>query len=165
MSIKDIQDSLDNVKNISNDLEKIENSIKLKNIKNILFYDERDQINFKGIFFNKTFELNIKKNDFIEIDLRLLLDYENIKEAHIVITEFKLYNDNDEQIYISTYNNGDSISYKNFVFLNKYIFYNFEKDTKNLKIIIEFRMTRVEVVKIWYEPKNTDRFIIKHYGN
>ena len=165
MSIKDIQDSLDNVKNISNDLKQINDSIKLKNIINILFYNERDQINFKGIFFNKTFELNIKKNDFIEIDLRLLLDYENIKEAHIVITEFKLYNDNDEQIYISTYNNGGSISYKNFVFINKHIFYNFEKDTKNLKIIIEFRMTRVEVVKIWYEPKNTDRFILKHYRN
>ena len=95
----------------------------------------------------------------------MLLDYENIKEAHIVITEFKLYNDNDEQIYISTYNNGNSISYKNFVFIIKHIFYNFDKDTKNLKIIIEFRMTRVEVVKIWYEPKNLDRFIIKHYGN
>ena len=165
MSIKDIQDSLDNVNSISNDLKQINDSIKLKNIKNILFYDERDQINFKGIFFNKTFELNIKKNDFIEIDLRMLLDYENINEAHIVITEFKLYDDNDEQIYISTYNNGDSVSYKNFVFINKHIFYNFEKDTKNSKIIIEFRMTRVEVVKICYEPKNLDRFIIKHYGN
>ena len=157
MSIKDIQDSLDNVKNI-------ENSIKLKNIKNILFNDVRDQINFKGIFFNKTFDLNIKKNDFIEIDLRMLLDYENINEAHIVITEFKLYNDNDEQIYTATYNNGDSISYKNFVFINKHIFYNFDKDTKNLKIVIEFRMTRVEVIKIWYEPKHLDRFIIKHYS-
>ena len=165
MSIKDIQDSLDTVNNTSNDLEKINNSIKLKNIKNILFYDERDQINFKGIFFNKKFELNIKKNDFIEIDLRMLLDYENIKESHITITEFKLYNDNDEQIYIATYNNGNHISYKNFVFINKHIFYNFEKDTKNLKIIIEFRMTKVEVIKIWYEPKNLDRFIIKHYGN
>ena len=85
MSIKDIKDSLDTVKNISNDLEKINThksdiasnlekiddlstKIKLKNIKNILFYDVRDQINFKGLFFNKTFELNIKKNDFIEID-------------------------------------------------------------------------------------------------
>ena len=164
MSIKDIQDSLNMVNSISNDLEKIENSIKLKNIKNILFYDERDQINFKGIFFDQTFELNIKKNDFIEIDLRMLLDYENINESHITITEFRLYDD-DEQIYIATYNNGDSISYKNFVFINKYIFYNFQKDTKNLKIIIEFRMTRVEVVKIWYEPKNLDRFILKHYGN
>ena len=95
----------------------------------------------------------------------MLLDYENINESHITITEFRLYNDDDERIYIATYNNGDSISYKNFVFLNKYIFYNFTKDTKNLKIIIEFRMTRVEVVKIWYEPKNLDRFILKHYGN
>ena len=169
MSIKDIQDSLHNINNISNDLEKldkkIDDSIKLKNIKNILFYDERDQINFKGMFFDQTFELNIKKNDFIEIDLRMLLDYENINESHITITEFRLYDDDDERIYIATYNNGDSITYKNFVFLNKYIFYNFQKDTKNLKIIIEFRMTRVEVVKIWYEPKNLDRFIIKHYGN
>ena len=67
--------------------------------------------------------------------------------------------------YISTYNNGDFITYSNIAFINKNIFYNFEKDTKNLKIIIEFRMTEVNVVKIWYIPKNTDRMIIKHYGN
>ena len=95
----------------------------------------------------------------------MLLDYENIKESHIVITEFKLYNDDDEQIYISTYNNGGDITFKNFVFLNKYIFYNFEKDTTKLRILIFFRMTKIEVVKIWYEPKNTDRFILKHYSS
>ena len=94
----------------------------------------------------------------------MLLDYENIKESNITITEFKLYDDN-EQIYISTYNNGDFIIYSNFVFINKNIFYNFERDTKNLKIIIEFRMTEIDVVKIWCIPKNTDRMIIKHYGN
>ena len=70
MSIKDIQDSLNTVNNISNDLEKldkkIDDSIKLKNIKNILFYNERDQINFKGIFFDQTFELNIKKMIFLK---------------------------------------------------------------------------------------------------
>ena len=82
MSIKDIQDSSSTVNNILADLEKIDenkdniasnlekidnlstrldNSIKLKNIKNILFYDEKEQIAFKKLFFNKTFELNIKK--------------------------------------------------------------------------------------------------------
>ena len=50
-------------------------------------------------------------------------------------------------------------------FLNKNIFYNFKKDTKNLNIIIEFRLTDIKVVKIWYKPINTDRMIIKHYGN
>ena len=51
----------------------------------------------------------------------MLLEYENIKESHITITEFKLYDDN-EQIYILTYNNGGFISYSNFVFLNKNFF-------------------------------------------
>ena len=94
----------------------------------------------------------------------MLLDYENINESHITITEFKLYDDN-ERMYILTYNNGGFISYSNFVFINKNIFYNFKKDTRNLKIIIEFRLTDVKVVKIWYLTKNTDRMIIKHYGN
>ena len=175
MSIKDIQDSLDNVKDISNNLEQIntnksdiinlKNDIKLKNVYNVLFYDEREQIAFKNNFFNKTYEINIKKDDFIEIDLRMLLDYENIKEAHITITEFKLYDDNDKEIYTASYNNGNNISFKNFVFLNKTIFYNFKKDTTKLRILIYFRMIKVEVVKIWYEPKNTDQFILKHYGN
>ena len=186
MSIKDIQDSLNTVNNITADLEKIDENkdniasnlkkindlttkvddkIKLKNIKNILFYNSKEQIDFKNKFFNKTYEINIKKDDFIEIDLRMLLDYENIKEAHITITEFKLYDDNDKEIYTTSYNNGNNISFKNFVFLNKNIFYNFEKDTTKLRILIYFRMTKVEVIKIWYEPKNTDRMIIKHFGN
>ena len=151
MSIKDIQDSLDNVK--------------LKNIKNILFYDEKKQIDFKNDFFNKTYNLNAKKDDFIEIDLRMLLEYKNIDNSNIIITEFRLYNDDDEIIYTDTYNNGDYISYKNFVFINKNIFYNFEKDSTKLRIEIFFYMLRSEIVEIWYEPKNTDRFILKHYGN
>ena len=160
MSIKDIQNSLNNVK-------KIENSIKLKNIINILFYNEREQIDFKNNFFDKTYDLNIKKDDFIEIDLRMLLEYENIDNSNIIITEFRLYNDDDddEQIYTATYNNGNNISFKNFVFINKNIFYNFEKDTTKLRVLIFFYMLRSDIVKIWYEPKNTDRFILKHYGN
>ena len=94
----------------------------------------------------------------------MLLDYENINEANITIMEFRLYDDN-EQIYIATYNNADYISYSSFVFINKNMFYDFEKDTKNLKIIIKFRMTEIDVVKIWYIPKNIDKMIIKHYGN
>ena len=56
----------------------------------------------------------------------MLLDYENINEANITIMKFKLYDDN-EQIYIATYNNGDYISYSNFVFINKNIFITLKK--------------------------------------
>ena len=105
------------------------------------------------------------KNDFLETNLKRLLDYEKINESYIVITAFKLISDNKEEIYVATYLNGDDILYKNFVFFNKNIFYNFEKDTKKLQILIYFRMTEFNIVKIWYTPVNTDRMIIKHYGN
>ena len=48
----------------------------------------------------------------------MLSNYENIKESNITITEFKLYDDY-EQIYISTYNNGNFIAYSNSIFINK----------------------------------------------
>ena len=96
----------------------------------------------------------------------MLLEYENINKSHIVIRVFKLINDNNEEIYVATYLNGDVILYKNFVILNKSTFYNFEKDTKKLQILIYFRVTEFNaVVKAWYTPVNTDRMIIKHYGN
>ena len=95
----------------------------------------------------------------------MLLDYENINESNITVTEFRLYNNNDEEIYKLTYNNNRYISYSNLIFLKDNIFYNFKQDTKSLKIIIEFKLKDVKVVKIWYKPINTDRMIIKHYGN
>ena len=139
----------------------------LKNIYNILFYNKKTQIDFRNNFYNKTFELNANKNDFIEINLRVLLDYENINEAYLVFTAFKLINDDDDnELYIATYDNKDKILYKNFVFINETIFYNFEKDTKKLKILIYFRKADTNaVIKIVYNPINTDRMIIKHFGN
>ena len=137
----------------------------LKNVYNILFYNKKTQIDFRNNFYNKTFELNANKNDFIEINLRMLLDYENINESHLVFTASKLINDDDE-IYISTYHNKDKILYKNFVFISETIFYNFEKDTKKLKILIYFRKADTNaVIKFWYKPINTDRLIIKHFSN
>ena len=103
------------------------------------------------------------KNAFLEI--KMLLEYEYIDKSRIVIAAFKLINDNNKEIFVNTYHNRDDILYKNFVFFNKFIFYNFEKDTKKLQILIYFRMTKYNTVKMWYTPVNTDRMIIKHYGN
>ena len=138
----------------------------LKNIYNILFYDYKKQINFNELFFNKTFNLNVKKNDFIEIDLKMKLEYEDIDDSKIIKTEIKLYNDINEEIFISNYINKDSISYSNFVFLNKNILYNFIEDTKFLKIIIKFEFLQIKSIKkIHYIPTNNDRLYLKHYGN
>ena len=139
----------------------------LKNVYNILFYDKKTQIDFRNIFYEKVFDVNANKNDFIEINLRMLLDYQNINESQLVFTASKLIDDDDDdELYIATYHNKDKILYKNFVFINETIFYNFEKDTKKLKILIYFRKADTNaIIKIWYKPVNSDRMIIKHFSN
>ena len=51
MSIKDIQDSLDNVKNITSKIDNLEKSIYLKNLLNILYHDV--DVKITNIFFEK----------------------------------------------------------------------------------------------------------------
>ena len=142
------------------------NLTNLKNVYNIKYYDYKKQINFNESFFNKTFNLNFKKNDYIDIDLKIKLEYEDIDDSKIIKTEIKLYNDMNEEIFVSNYFNKDSISYLNFVFLNKNILYNFIEDTKFLKIIIKFEFLQIKSIKkIHYIPTNNDRLYLKHYGN
>ena len=94
----DISTNLINIRgnedNISYNLSEI-NNIKnnkfiqyLKNVFNILFYDSKTLIDFRNNynFYEKVFDVNASINDFIEINLRMLLDYENINEAHLVFT-------------------------------------------------------------------------------
>ena len=92
----------------------------------------KEQIDLNNNFYDKTFEFNAK-NDFIEINFKMLLDYKNITESNTVITAFKLINDNKKEIYVATYHNRDDILYKNFVFFNKSIFIISKKIQKNYK--------------------------------
>ena len=165
----DISTNEDNIAHNLNEINYLKNNkfkSYLKNIYNILFYDYKKQINFNEPFFNKKFNLNVKKNDFIEIDLKMKLEYEDIDDSKIIKTEIKLCNDINEDIFISNYINKDSISYSNFVFLNKNILYNFIEDTKFLKIIIKFEFLQIKSIKkIHYIPTNNYRLYLKHYGN
>ena len=56
----------------------------LKNIYNILFYESKTQIDFRGIFFQKIFDVNANKNDFIEMNFKVDLEYEDISERNYV---------------------------------------------------------------------------------
>ena len=142
------------------------NLTNLKNLFNIKYYDYKKEIKFNESFFNKTFNLDFKKNDFVDIDLKMKLEYENIDDSEIISTKIKLYNDINEEIFVTNYNNKDSISYSNFVFLNKNILYNFIEDTKFVKIIITFEFQQIKSIKkIHYIPTNNDRLYLKHYVN
>ena len=74
-----------NEDNIAYNLEEInyfKNNISkpyLKNIYNILFYDSKNQVDFRGIFFEKVFDINASINDFIEMNFKIDLQYEEIR--------------------------------------------------------------------------------------
>ena len=108
------KNSQDNSKDIASYLSKINNII-LKNLYTFIpFYDhddydpdgEKNRIPVNRLFFSKTFKMNIKKNDFIEMHLRMFLEYETLDNAHIVDTLIKFFDD-DERIYFIKYRNGN----------------------------------------------------------
>ena len=101
MSIKNIEDSLNTVNNISADISNnsseidyIKNNISksyLKNIYNISFYDEKTQVNLSEIFYEKIFAIDAKQNDFIELNLKMLLEYEIINDKNHVNIIYEIF--------------------------------------------------------------------------
>ena len=75
----------------------------------------------------------------------MLLKYEDISKAKYTNTEFKLYDDTGNQIYISSFDNSDDISDGNNVFIHNAFYYNFDSDTTNIKLVISFCMIRTGI--------------------
>ena len=137
----------------------------LKNLYNILFYDEKTQVDFKAVFYEKIFTVDAKQNDFLKFNLRMLLEYENINEKIYINTVYEIFDENNNSIYISTVNNNDYQYFSNKVSIKENIFYNFTKNVKNIKFRIKFVMNTARVIKIWYINNNNYRFILKHYSS
>ena len=83
----------------------------------------------------------------------MLLKYNDVSNAKYVTTNFMLYDNSD---YIANSNID--------ILLNNTFYYNFDSDTTNLKIVISFSKSR-SGLNITYSSINTNRLIIKHYGN
>ena len=114
--------SEDNIAINLSKINNIRNSIYLKNIYNILFYDEKTQVDFRNLFFEKIFSIDSKQNDFIEINLKMLLEYENINEKNYVSSIYEIFDKNNNSFYISTINNNDYQYFSNKVFVEENFF-------------------------------------------
>ena len=68
----------------------------LKHIYNILFHESKTQIDFRGIFFEKVFDVNSSINDFIEISFKIDLEYENISEKNYVKTIYEIFDETNK---------------------------------------------------------------------
>ena len=94
----------------------------------------------------------------------MLLKYDDVSNAKYVTTNFMLYDNNGNELYIASYDNSDYIANSNTDILsNNSFYYNFDSDTTNLKIVISFSKSRSDF-NILYSSINANRLIIKHYG-
>ena len=150
-----------------NEINYIKNYISkpyLKNIYNILFYESKTQIDFRGIFFEKVFDVNANKNDFIEMNFKIDLQYEDISERNYVKTIYEIFDETNNSLYIKSVTNNDYRYFSNRVIIDENIFYNFTKNVKKMKFVIKFQMLLSRVIKIWYIKNDIYRLVIKNYG-
>ena len=136
----------------------------LKNIYNILFYDLKTQIDFRNLFYEKVFEVNANKNDFIEMNFKIVLQYEDISERNYAKTIYEIFDETNNSLYVKSVTNNNYTYFSNRVIVDENIFYNFTKNVKKIKFVIKFQMLLSRVIKIWYIKNDNYRLVIKNYG-
>ena len=138
----------------------------LKNVYNILLYNSKTQISFKkDIFYEKIFDVNANKNDFIEISFKIDLQYEDISERNYVKTIYQLLDENNNSLYIKSINNNEYSYFSNRVIVDEDIFHNFTKNIIKIKFVIKFqKLLSSRVIYLYYIKNDNYRLIIKNYG-
>ena len=136
----------------------------LKNTYDILFYDKKTQIDFRNLFYEKVFDVNSNKNNFIEMKFKIDLQYEDISERNYVKTIYEIFDENNNRLYIKSVANNNYSYFSNRVIVDENIFYNFNKLTKRITFVITFQMLSSRVIKIWYIKNDNYRLTIKNYG-
>ena len=114
----DILYNLSEIANIKNN-----NSTQyLKNVYNILFYNEKTQIDFRNLFYEKAFDINASINNFIEMKFKLLLEYQSMSNRNYVKTIYEIFDENDNSLYVKSVTNNDYPYYSNKIFIDENIF-------------------------------------------
>ena len=156
----DILTNLNNINNLKN------NKSYLKNVYNILFYYNNEQISFKDeIFYEKEFNVNASINDFIEINFKIGLEYRNINDRSYVKNTYEILDKNNNRLYIKTISNDEYSYFSNKVIIDENIFYTFTKKIEKIKFIIKFqKLSASRVVYLYYMRNDNYRLTIKNYG-
>ena len=77
----------------------------------------------------------------------------------------ELFDENDNSLYVKSVTNNEYIYFSNKVIVDEKIFYNFTKNIKKIKFVIEFqKVSSSRVIKIFYIKNDNYRLVIKSYG-
>ena len=160
-----INSNEDDILSNLNEINYLKNSSKsyLKNVYNILFYNEKKQISFKdNIFYEKEFDVNASINDFIEIKFKIGLEYRRIDYRNYVKNIYEILDENDNSLYIKSINNDEYNFFSNKVTIDEEIFYTFTKNIKKIKFVIKFqKISSTSIIYLYYIKNNNYRLIIK----
>ena len=163
-----INSNEDNILTNLNEINYLKNNKSyLKNVYNILIYDKKTQISFKkdDIFYEKIFDIDASINDFIEIDFKIDLQYDDISERNYVKNIYQLLDGNNNSLYIKSINNNEYSYFSNRIIIDENIFYNFTKDIKKIKFVIKFnKLISSKIIYAYYIKNQNYRFILKHYS-
>ena len=138
----------------------------LKNVYNILFYNEKKQISFKdNIFYEKIFDIDADINDFIEINFKIELEYQDTNDRHYAKSIYEILDENDNSLYIKSISNSEYSYFSNRVVIDEEIFYTFTKNIKKMKFVIKFqKLSASRVIYLYYIKNDNYRLTIKNYG-
>ena len=166
INIRGNEDNIASNLNEINYLKKNKHTQYLKNVYNILFYNNNEQISFKDeIFYEKIFELDANKNDFLEMSFKIEIEYRNINDRNYVKNIYEIFDENDNSLYIKSASNSEYSYFSNRVIIDENIFYNFNKDIKKIKFVIKFqKLSSSRVIYLYYMKNDNYRFILKHYS-
>ena len=158
-------DILTNLNEINN-IKKNNSKSYLKNVYNILFYNNNEQISFKDqIFYEKEFDVNAAINDFIEMSFKIELEYRNINYRSFVKNIYEILDENDNSLYIKSASNSEYNYFSNKCIIDENIFYTFTKNIKKIKFIIKFqKLSESRVIYLYYMKNDNYRLTIKNYG-
>ena len=115
----------DNIAYNLSEIKYIKNNISkpyLRNIYNILFYESKTRIDFRGIFFEKVFDVNAIKNDFVETNFKIDLQYEDISKINYVKTIYEIFDKTNNSLYIKSVANNNYTYFSNRVIIDENIF-------------------------------------------
>ena len=111
------------------------------------------------MFYEKVFDINANKNDFIEISFKIDLEYQDISERNYVKTIYEILDENDNSLYIKSVTNNNYTYFSNRVVVDENIFYNFTKDVKKLNLLLNSRCYYLELfIYIISKMEITDLF-------
>ena len=175
MNKKDISTNLskintneDDILTNLNEINYLKNSSKsyLKNVYNILFYNNNEQVSFKHeIFYEKEFDVNASINDFIEIKFKIGLEYRRINDRNYVKNIYQILDKNDNSLYIKSASNSEYSYFSNNVVIDENIFYTFTKNIKKIKFVIKFqKISSSSIIYLYYMRNDNYRLTIENYG-